>query len=106
MLITYKVAALTWLAGKLLVRIPFIGMPNVLAGKQIVPELLQGKASPHKLAATLEELLQKPSLRATQQDEFAKIIRGLGSPGAGARAAREVAHVLSQTRENNAACNA
>lgn len=106
MLITYKVAALTWLAGKLLVRIPFIGMPNVLAGKQIAPELLQGKASPQKLAATLEELLQNPSLRATQQDEFAKIIRGLGSPGAGARAAREVANVLSQTHQKNAEGNA
>ena len=99
MLITYKVAALTWLAGKLLVRIPFIGMPNVLAGKQVVPELLQSEASPPKLAATLQELLQNQGMRATQQAEFAEIIRGLGAPGAGARAANEVAAVLSQRRQ-------
>jgi lipid-A-disaccharide synthase len=99
MLITYKVAALTWLAGKLLVRIPFLGMPNVLAGQQIVPEILQGAATPQRLSSTLEKLLRNPELRESQQKAFAEIIRGLGAPGAGARAAREVAVVLEQTRQ-------
>lgn len=95
MLITYKVAALTWLAGRILVRIPFLGMPNVLAGEQIVPELLQGAASPQKLAATLQQLLENPEVRRTQQERFASVIGGLGSPGAGVRAAAEVAAVLA-----------
>jgi lipid-A-disaccharide synthase len=86
---------LTWLAGKLLVRIPFIGMPNVLADQQIVPELLQGNASPQKLAAALEQLLQNPASRHTQQQQFSNIIQALGTPGAGSRAAREVEHILT-----------
>jgi lipid-A-disaccharide synthase len=98
MLISYKVAALTWFAGKLLVRIPFLGMPNVLAGKQIVPEFLQRAATPHNLANTLQKLLEKPELRLAQQEQFTDIIRGLGSPGAGVRAAQEVANVLAQAR--------
>jgi len=100
MLITYKVAALTWLAGRILVRIPFLGMPNVLAGEQIVPELLQGAASPRKLASTLQRLLENPEARSAQQVRFTSVIRGLGSPGAGVRAAAEVAAVLANCHAN------
>ena len=94
MLITYKVAPLTWLAGKLLVRIPFIGMPNVLAGRSIVPELLQSEATPETLASTLESLLNNQNLREEQQSEFLKIIASLGERGAGERAAQQVANAL------------
>jgi len=94
MLITYKVAALTWIAGKLLVRIPFIGMPNVIAGRLVAPEFLQNAATPERLARAMAQLLDKPRVRREQQEAFCEIISKLGEPGAGTRAARAVAQLL------------
>jgi lipid-A-disaccharide synthase len=95
MLITYKVAPLTYVAGRLLVRVPYLGMPNVLANKEIAPEILQEAASPAALARTTETLLKEPARRKAQQEEFQKVISSLGEPGAGARAARIVADLLA-----------
>lgn len=94
MLITYKVAPLTYVAGRLLVRVPYLGMPNVLANKEVAPELLQMAATPGALARVTESLLMEPSRREAQRAAFREIIAALGEPGAGARAARTVAGVL------------
>ncbi len=94
MLITYKVAPLTYVAGRLLVRVPYLGMPNVLANREIAPELLQEAASSTALTRVADTLLKEPALRATQQAAFREIIAALGEPGAGARAARTVADLL------------
>ncbi len=94
MLITYRVAPLTWAAGKALVRIPFLGMPNILAGRQIAPEFLQGAATPARLASAMQELLLNPEKRSAQQEAFRGVIEGLGGPGAGERAARVVAEEM------------
>ncbi len=96
MLITYKVATLTWLAAKLLVRIPFIGMPNVIAGRLVAPEFLQGRATPARLARAMGELLDKHRERSSQQDAFAEVISKLGELGAGSRAAAAVARLLRE----------
>lgn len=95
MLITYKVAPLTWTIGKMLVRIPHLGMPNVLAGRAVAPELLQGAATPRALADAMLRLLEDPSARRAQQDSFREIIAGLGEPGAGKRAAHAVTSFLN-----------
>jgi lipid-A-disaccharide synthase len=94
MLITYKVAPLTYLAGRLLVRVPYLGMPNVLANREVAPELLQGAASPEALARVTESLLLEPARRDAQRAAFCEIIAALGEPGAGVRAARTVAGIL------------
>jgi lipid-A-disaccharide synthase len=95
MVITYKVTPITYAMGKLLIRVPHLGMPNVLANREIVPELLQGAASPEALARVVEGLLLTPPLREAQQTAFREIIAALGAPGAGARAAQLVASMLS-----------
>jgi lipid-A-disaccharide synthase len=94
MLITYKVAPLTYLAGRLLIRVPYLGMPNVLANREIAPELLQTAATPATLASVTETLLREPDRRAAQQQAFREVIAGLGLPGAGKRAAHIVADFL------------
>ena len=83
-------------SGRALVKLPHIGMPNVLAGREIVPELLQATASPERLAAAVGELLDKPAARLAQQEAFASVISGLGSCGAAARAADAVARALGE----------
>lgn len=95
MVITYKVTPITYVLGKLLIRVPHLGMPNVLANREIAPELLQGAASPEALARVVEELLLDPARRDAQQADFDKIIASLGAPGAGARAAHLVAEMLA-----------
>jgi lipid-A-disaccharide synthase len=94
MLIVYKVSWLTWVVGRALVKLRHIGMPNVLAGREIVPELLQGRANPRLLAAGAGALLDDPAARRAQQEAFASVISGLGSCGAAVRAAEAVALAL------------
>jgi lipid-A-disaccharide synthase len=98
MVITYKVAWPTWWLGRLLVKLPYIGMPNVLAGRRIVPEWLQSDATPSRLAETVGNILSDPSLGAAQQSAFSHVIHGLGGPGAGIRAARVVERELRSRR--------
>ncbi len=85
--IVYKVAALTWIVGKRLVKVPFLGMPNVLAGREIAREFLQGEATPEALADETLRLLAAPAARAQLQRDLAAVITQLGDQGAAERAA-------------------
>jgi lipid-A-disaccharide synthase len=94
MVILYKVAWLTWVVGKQLVRVPFLGMPNILAGRQIVQEFLQDAAKPEEIARAVLALVNDPAARTAQQRELASVIALLGEPGAGIRAAQAILHSL------------
>ncbi len=87
LIILYKVAWLTWAIGKRLVRVPFLGMPNILAGREIAREFLQEAARPPAIAAELLRLLDGSEVRAQTEQALGEIIAGLGEPGAAARAA-------------------
>jgi len=76
------------------VRIPFLGMPNVIAEREVAPEFLQGRATPRRLARAMEKLLENPQERVNQQAAFTEVIAKLGQPGAGMRAALAVARLL------------
>lgn len=69
-------------------RIPHIGLPNIIAGRRIVPELLQHEATGEKLAAEALRLLQDPVARAAMKAELQAVRAQLGEPGASARTAR------------------
>jgi lipid-A-disaccharide synthase len=94
LVILYKVAWLTWAVGKRLVRVPFLGMPNILAQRAIVREFLQGEAKPDAIAGAMLRLLRDPNGRAELQVELQKVIAGLGETGAGTRAARVICREL------------
>jgi len=72
-LITYKISALSWRVGSLLIRAPFKGLPNLLAGKRVVPELFQYEATPEALAQTAWDYLEYPEKCATMRTELGKI---------------------------------
>jgi lipid-A-disaccharide synthase len=95
MVILYKVAWLTWVIGKRLVKVPFLGMPNLIAGREIAREFLQEAAEPEAIAAEMLRLMRDPSARGHMQADLAGVIGKLGSPGAGARAAEAVAELLA-----------
>ncbi len=97
LVVLYKVVWLTYAVGKRLVQVPYLGMPNVLAGREIAPEFIQDACEPGAIAAQMLCLIEDPNARATQQRELAAVIAGLGEGGAGARAADAVLAALSST---------
>ena len=88
MLIIYKVSFLTWLIGKMLVKIPNIGLVNIIAGEGIVPELIQFDATPSKIASEASSLLSSPEKMKAMQLRLAAVKAKLGEAGASRRAAQ------------------
>jgi lipid-A-disaccharide synthase len=86
----YKVSWITYLAGRLLVKVKYLGMPNVLADKEVVPEFIQHRSKPHDLAETILRLLNDSSARERMICEFDKIATQLGESGASERAAKAI----------------
>jgi lipid-A-disaccharide synthase len=86
----YKVAWPTYFAGRLLVKVKYLGMPNVLADKQIVPEFIQHRARPKDLAKAVARLLVDPMAREQMISAFDKIAAQLGESGASERAAKAI----------------
>ena len=95
MIIVYKTFLSTWLIGKILVKLPYIGLPNILANKMIVPELLQFQAKPDRVSNLVLELLNHPQKLETMRRELKKVVKKLGGPGAVDRAAKVVLEIVS-----------
>ena len=91
----YKVTWPTYFAGRLLVKVKYLGMPNVLAAKEIVPEFIQHRARPVEIANAVEQLIDDPHARQRMVWEFDKIVAQLGETGASERAAKAVLAEIS-----------
>lgn len=97
LVVVYRTSWLTWLIGRLLVRVSFVSLVNLLAGRRAVPELLQAECTPGRIAAAVEPLLSASPERASQLEALRTILAELappGSPGAARRAAQEVLTLL------------
>jgi lipid-A-disaccharide synthase len=70
MVITYRQSPLTWALMRQMLYLPYIGMPNILAGERLVPELLQDEANPGALAAALLALWRDQAARRRQVERF------------------------------------
>ena len=73
MVITYKVARSSWWIGKWLVHSPYVGLPNILAGRAVVPEILQDQATPENLAEALVKLYEDKDNAAVVAETFTDI---------------------------------
>jgi lipid-A-disaccharide synthase len=94
MVVVYKLSWLSYLVGRLLVRIAHFALVNILAGRGLVPELLQGEASPERMAAEVERLLGDRDAREEQLRGLREVRASLGEPGAARRVAEEVARAM------------
>lgn len=95
MAVIYRTAPLTYLAGRLLIRVPFLGMVNIVAGKLICPEFIQHAAKPKNMALAIEPLVTEGKARNEMITELDRVRSILGSPGAEERAAEIVLQELS-----------
>ena len=70
MVIAYRQSPITWALMRQMVYLPYVGMPNILAGERLVPELLQDEATPANLAGALLSLLRDTEARKRQIERF------------------------------------
>jgi lipid-A-disaccharide synthase len=97
--IAYKVSPLTYILGRMLVTgVDFIGMPNILAGRQIVPELIQGEVTAENLVRAAEPILSD-ALRAETVTALSALREKLGAPGAAARVAAIALDMIVHERQ-------
>ena len=96
MIIIYKTSPLTYFIGRRLIKVPDIGLVNLVAGKRVVPEFLQGEARPGAIFLMAQVLLAEGRPRQAVMAELAKIRDILGEPGAAKRAAGEIYETLSR----------
>jgi lipid-A-disaccharide synthase len=94
--LVYKVSWFSYVPGRLLIRVNHLGMPNILAGKEIIPEFIQRSAVPDRIADVVWNLYDDPIRRANMVGEMDRVIRLLGEKGAGRRAAEAVVRELSR----------
>ena len=87
MIIMYRLAWLTYLIARWLVRVDHIGMVNLIAGERLMPELIQRDVNPKRIAVETRILLDDTKTRDRITQELSKLRQRLGAPGAAERVA-------------------
>ena len=77
MVITYRTMRLTWMVGRAMLHVDHVGLPNLLAGRRLVPELLQDDATPERLGPLVLDRLDHPARQREVLEEFNRIHRTL-----------------------------
>lgn len=88
--LVYRVAPLTYLLGKILVKIEHIGLVNILAGERVIEEFIQADAEALAVSRSLRGFLESPEKRTALQLRLAETAAKLGEPGTHQRAAHAV----------------
>ena len=102
MVVFYRVTQATWVLGKMLTDVPFFSMVNLLAGRRIVPELIQQGCTADKLASEAKRLLENDQERQLMRRELSVIAEILsGDQPAAERAAEVICKKLSWTGDRN-----
>ena len=96
--LVYKVAWPTYLGARAVVNVNYLGMPNLLANKQVVPEFIQQQAKPGAIAKAMESLVEDVQARQQMISAFDAIISKLGGGGASEHAAQAILEELKERR--------
>jgi lipid-A-disaccharide synthase len=95
MIIVYRISPLTYLLGRMLIRVPYIGLVNIIAGSLVAPELIQHDATAGRIAEEALALLKDDGRRSKIQQQLAAVKQALGGPGASERVAELAAGMLA-----------
>ncbi|MBW1988085.1 MAG: lipid-A-disaccharide synthase [Deltaproteobacteria bacterium] len=96
MIILYRLSAISFAVAKALIRVDFIGLPNLIARRAVVPELIQGRATPRAVADIACDWLQNPEKLAEVRRGLDEVRSLVGGPGASARAAKLALELLKR----------
>ncbi|MGL4209071.1 MAG: lipid-A-disaccharide synthase, partial [Candidatus Adiutrix sp.] len=97
--VTYKVSPLSWAVGRKLVSVPYASIANLVAGREIIPEFLQEKATPENIALAASTLLSNPAAHTAMKNDLAMVRTKLGPLGASARVVEIISQELNAVRE-------
>jgi len=90
MVVVYRVSSVSFLLSQLIVQVDHVALPNLVAGRRIVPELIQWQCTPERIAEGLLEYLSVHKRTEEVRSDLAEVRRRLGCPGAFDRAAEAV----------------
>jgi lipid-A-disaccharide synthase len=93
--IVYRLSPLTFMVGKWLIRVPHVGMANLLAEARLFPELIQDDFTAARLAQEVLRLMRDPGRLTALGRALARVVSRLGGPGASARAARVALELMA-----------
>jgi lipid-A-disaccharide synthase len=96
MVIVYKVTPITYWLGRLLISIPFIGLPNILAGRGIVREFIQHEASAANIAAEIGRILEDREYAARMREDLRAVGESLGNACGSMRLAKLAAEMMAR----------
>jgi lipid-A-disaccharide synthase len=92
--VVYRLSPLSYALGRPFVRLPHYAMVNLIAGREVMPELIQGEFRPDSVVREVRRLLDDEEARSAQRRGLAEVRKALGGPGASQRAAAVVAELL------------
>ena len=93
-IVAYKLSALTYRLGRLIIDVPFISLPNLIMKEQVFPELLQEKANGPEIAAWALTWLEDEAEAGQVRDRLSRLRDMMGAPGAPDRAAQIILDML------------
>ncbi len=96
MVIVYRMSALSFAIGRLIIDVEHVGLVNIVAGKRVAPELLQHDATPENIAGAISGMLGDPVRYRQVKDDLVRMKTQLGEGGASARAAAVVLEVMQR----------
>lgn len=103
-IIIYQISPMSYRLGKRLVRVKHIGLANLIAGRTIMPELIQEEAGPEKIAAAADALLSSPARLQKMRTDLLSVKQLLGSGGASRRVAEIAVGLLDDVAGSEAPC--
>jgi lipid-A-disaccharide synthase len=88
MVIVYRVSLISYWVGKMVVKVPYIGLVNLVAGEQVVPELIQDEVTPQRLSDEALAILESDQIKEDMRRKLQMVTERLGRGGASERTAR------------------
>ncbi|NOY69352.1 MAG: lipid-A-disaccharide synthase [Deltaproteobacteria bacterium] len=88
MVIVYRISPISYMLGKSLIRVDHIGLVNIIAGKRVVPELIQNEATPLRIADEISSMIDDPARLSAIRAKLSGVRKKMGGPGASTTTAK------------------